>query len=154
MNIKNKRNVKNIGDTRSDRCGSGRRNGTRPDRILKMAGTRSNHRRRNGKSVRVPIAFLELADSPAQAVCIAGTFNEWRPEVTRMIHLGDGLWVKELCLPPGDYEYRIVVDGEWIPNPFAREYAPDPSGGINSVLTVWPGEPVRRHGTINKQQRK
>ena len=95
----------------------------------------------NGESVRVPIVFLEITDSAPQSVCIAGTFNDWRPEVTRMIRAGDGFWIKELCLPPGDYEYRMVVDGEWMPNPFAREYAPDPFGVINSVLTISPVRP-------------
>jgi hypothetical protein len=85
---------------------------------------------------RVPIVFLELAEAGAQSVCIAGTFNDWRPGATRMINLGDGCWVKELCLPAGTYEYRLVVDGEWIPNPLADEYAPSSFGGINSVLKV------------------
>ena len=60
------------------------------------------------------MVFLELTKSTPQSVCIAGTFNDWRPEVTRMIHMGDGCWGKELSLPPGNYEYRLVVDGEWI----------------------------------------
>ena len=90
----------------------------------------------NGKTVRVPVVFLELTKSTPQSVCIAGTFNDWRPEVTRMIHMGDGCWGKELSLPPGNYEYRLVVDGEWIPDPWADDHVPNPFGGINSVLTV------------------
>ena len=38
---------------------------------------------------------------------------------TPMISLGDGRWIKALALPPGTYEYRLVVDGEWS-IPFAR----------------------------------
>src|SRR5881394_2152827 len=57
-----------------------------------------------GKIVNVPFVFLEFAESAARLVCIAGTFNDWRPGATRMIHMGDGVWVKELSLPPGNYE--------------------------------------------------
>ena len=40
----------------------------------------------------------------------------------------------ELALPPGTYEYRLVVDGEWIADPSAKETVPNPFGGVNSVL--------------------
>jgi hypothetical protein len=49
---------------------------------------------------------------------------------------GDGRWIKELTLPPGVYEYRIVADGEWKADPLAREANPNPFGGLNSVLEV------------------
>jgi hypothetical protein len=34
------------------------------------------------------------------------------------------------------YEYCLVVDGRWIPDPLARETVPNPFGGKNSVLKV------------------
>jgi len=53
-----------------------------------------------------------------------------------MVSLGEGRWVKELVLPPGVYEYRLVVDGEWMADPRASESAPNPFGEMNSVLKV------------------
>jgi hypothetical protein len=53
-----------------------------------------------------------------------------------MVPIGDGRWMKKLTLPPGVYEYRIVADGEWIPDPLATETIPNPFGGHNSVLKV------------------
>ena len=53
-----------------------------------------------------------------------------------MVALGDGRWRKELTLPPGVYEYRIVADGEWMADPLAGETNPNPFGGLNSVLKV------------------
>ncbi len=70
------------------------------------------------------------------AVCIAGTFNEWRPEATPMVPLGNGRWIKTLALPPGQYEYRVVVDGNWMCDPLAKETTPNPFGEFNSVLRV------------------
>ena len=74
----------------------------------------------------------------AQAVFIARTFNDWQPTVTPMLSLGDGKWAKELSLPPGRYEYLLVVDGEWLCDPTATEQASNPYGGFNSVLVVQP----------------
>ena len=53
-----------------------------------------------------------------------------------MIALGEGRWAKELALPPGTYEYCVVVDGDYLPDPSARENTPNPFGGVNSVLRV------------------
>lgn len=79
---------------------------------------------------------LEFTNPSATTVCLAGTFNEWRPEATPMVALGNGRWVKQLALPPGQYEYRLVVDGEWMCDPLARTTTPNPFGGFNSVLNV------------------
>jgi AMP-activated protein kinase-like protein len=53
-----------------------------------------------------------------------------------MVPLGGGRWLKELVLPPGTYEYRLIADGEWITDPLVKETAPNPFGGLNSVLKV------------------
>ena len=82
---------------------------------------------------------IEFHHEQAQAVFIAGTFNDWNPNTTPMIALGDGRWVKELALPPGRYEYLFVVDGIWACDPSAPEQVPNPHGGHNSVLIVESG---------------
>lgn len=79
---------------------------------------------------------IEFDHATAAAVRIAGSFNDWRPEATPMIPLGEGRWAKELVLPPGTYEYCVVVDGAWMADPLAEETAPNPFGGFNSVLRV------------------
>lgn len=79
---------------------------------------------------------IEFTQASATAVGIAGSFNDWRPEATPMIRLDDGRWAKELALPPGEYEYCLVVDGAFLPDPLARETVPNPFGGVNSVVRV------------------
>ena len=84
-----------------------------------------------------PIAVhLEFHNNNAQAVCIAGTFNDWNPTTTPMLTTGPGQWIKELALSPGIYEYQYVVDGRWINDPQAVKSTPNPYGGRNSVLVV------------------
>ena len=39
-------------------------------------------------------------------------------------------------MAPGTYEYCFVVDGQWMPDPLARESVPNPFGGRNSILQV------------------
>jgi 1,4-alpha-glucan branching enzyme len=90
----------------------------------------------NGHGSSSASVQLEYTNATAAAVCVAGTFNDWRPEATPMVALGEGRWKKELALPPGVYEYRIVVDGEWMADPLATETNPNPFGGTNSVLRV------------------
>ena len=78
---------------------------------------------------------FEFHQDGAQAVFIAGTFNDWRPNGLAMIDVADGNWVKELSLAPGTYEYRFVVDGEWVNDPNAEQVR-NSYGGFNSVLVV------------------
>jgi 1,4-alpha-glucan branching enzyme len=90
----------------------------------------------NQTSIQVERVQFEFTHSNASTLGVAGTFNKWRPDATPMIHWGDGRWVTELLLAPGTYEYCLVVDGEWMPDPRARETVSNPFGGRNSVLRV------------------
>lgn len=74
----------------------------------------------------------------AQRVCIAGTFNDWDCAASPMVSLGEGRWAKELLLPPGTYEYRLVVDDEWVSDPQANETVANPFGSHNVLLRVPP----------------
>ncbi|MEI2722843.1 MAG: glycogen-binding domain-containing protein [Verrucomicrobiota bacterium] len=97
-----------------------------------------NHNQDNARSVvpqPVPVRF-EYADPKATTVCIAGSFNHWQPEAKTLHSSGVGNWWKETALVPGTYEYCLVVDGQWMPDPQARESVPNPYGGRNSILVV------------------
>lgn len=82
------------------------------------------------------VCRFEFQSGEGKTVCIAGSFNDWQPGATPMVALGDGRWMKELTLPPGRYEYRLVVDGNWVDDPNAKETVANPHGGMNAVLTV------------------
>jgi 1,4-alpha-glucan branching enzyme len=82
-----------------------------------------------------PVRF-EFTHPTATTVCVAGTFNDWQAEAKPMIPVGDGRWLEETVLPPGNYEYCLVVDGQWIADPRAKETVLNPFGGRNSILEV------------------
>jgi 1,4-alpha-glucan branching enzyme len=96
---------------------------------------RSHDNGHSAAPLLVPVRF-EFTDSKATTVGVAGTFNDWQPGAKPMHPFGDGHWLKETALLPGNYEYCLVVDGRWIPDPLAKESVPNPFGGRNSVLTV------------------
>jgi hypothetical protein len=62
--------------------------------------------------------------------------KDWYAEAKPMHPVGDGGWLKQTVLPPGTYEYCLVVDGEWMPDPRAGETVPNPFGGRNPLLKV------------------
>jgi hypothetical protein len=79
---------------------------------------------------------LELVQPGAKHVCVAGSFNEWKPEQTPLVQMGNGRWVGDLDVKPGRHEYLFVVDGQWLLDPNAKESVQNPFGGRNSILTV------------------
>jgi chromosome partitioning protein len=83
---------------------------------------------------------VRFSDTHAGDVRIAGDFNGWVPDkgVRSVIEAADGarVWTKILHLPPGTYQYRYVVDGEWREDPANADSAATPTGLVNSVLVV------------------
>jgi 1,4-alpha-glucan branching enzyme len=95
-----------------------------------------------GQPRRPRTVHLELAGVHAEAVALAGTFNDWKPETTPLARIGPEHWAIGLALPAGQYEYLFVADGRWLPDPNCLHQVPNPFGGVNSVLSVGsPKEP-------------
>jgi len=80
--------------------------------------------------------LLELLAPEASRVAVAGEFNNWNPIDTPLSNTGQGLWVVRLMLRSGQYEYRFVVDGQWVEDPEAPQRMANSHGGFNSLLTV------------------
>ena len=88
------------------------------------------------KPAEAGAVLLEFVKPGARSVAVAGSFNAWNPERAPMVSLGNGRWVKELAVGPGRYEYLFVADGDWLPDPTAKESAQNPYGGTNSVIVI------------------
>jgi 1,4-alpha-glucan branching enzyme len=96
-----------------------------------------------------PVQF-EFRHPTAHTVCVAGSFNEWQASDKPMLRTGKGHWLSKSFLAPGKYEYCLVVDGQWMPDPQAPDSVPNPYGGKNSVLTV--GRPAERTELVDAIQ--
>ena len=70
----------------------------------------------------------------AQKVEVAGSFNEWQPAL--MFNDGRGTWGVIQVLPPGQYEYKFVVDGQWMTDPNNLQEMRNDKGWANSVVMV------------------
>jgi len=69
-------------------------------------------------------------------VQLVGAFNGWKSASGSMTRMPHGRWVADLMLAPGIYEYRFVVDGNWIPDPKADHSVLNPYGDKNSLVSV------------------
>jgi 1,4-alpha-glucan branching enzyme len=49
----------------------------------------------------------------ALGACVAGTFNGWDTIAHPMRKLEGGWWSTMLHLPPGEYQFRYIADGQW-----------------------------------------
>jgi hypothetical protein len=79
---------------------------------------------------------LALREPAAKQVSLCGEFNGWASDAAPMKQRQGGLWETTVALAPGRYQYKFVVDGNWIPDPQARESVWNPHGTLNSVVEV------------------
>lgn len=73
---------------------------------------------------------------PAAEVLLTGDFNGWNGHPVPLKKAADGTWSATLSLAPGEYQYRLLVDGQWRDHPEAAKRVPNPFGTENCVLTV------------------
>lgn len=72
----------------------------------------------------------------ASEVVVTGEFTNWSRVGVRLNSAPNNEWRGFLHLPPGEYQYRLIVDGEWRDNPDAPRRVANPFGSENCVLTV------------------
>lgn len=71
----------------------------------------------------------------ARIVAVAGSFNNWNQSQFLFARVGDE-WVCKLKLPPGEYEYKFIIDGDWLVDPRNSKTRHDDRGNLNSILVV------------------
>ena len=84
---------------------------------------------------KVRVTFV-LLEPDAHRVSLSGEFNGWSLDATPLKRQEGGHWETTVALAPGRYQYKFVVDGQWIPDPLARENVWNQHGTLNSVITV------------------
>lgn len=74
--------------------------------------------------------------SQADKVMLAGDFNNWDSSSIPLSKNRQNIWEKELKLKPGRYEYKFIVDGNWITDPNNSKKIQNSLGTENSVIEV------------------
>src|SRR5436190_17417657 len=69
-------------------------------------------------------------------VSITGDFTAWSEEGLRLRRGPNDEWRAILMLEPGEYQYRLLIDGVWQDDPSATVRVANPFGGQNCVLKV------------------
>ncbi|MCF7857727.1 MAG: cyclomaltodextrinase [Candidatus Cloacimonetes bacterium] len=68
-------------------------------------------------------------------VFISGDFNNWKPDEYELAET-NGIYEIELELPQGRYEYKFIVDGNWLVDETAENIVRDKFGNRNSLINV------------------
>jgi len=74
----------------------------------------------------------------ARSVFVVGDFNNWsmnKGSVMKKVN-NDGVWSRKVPLKEGLYQYRFVVDGEWVDDPTNPRTSRNPYGELNSILEI------------------
>jgi len=87
------------------------------------------------KTTKQKVNFSYAAPQ-AQSVRLAGDFTGWEQAPIVMKKQKDGSWQAAVSLPPGRYEYRLLVDGLWCDDPGCKTRHPNRFGGENCVCVV------------------
>ena len=72
----------------------------------------------------------------AERVFLAGNFNNWDVNKIPMKKANKGTWEVSFALPPGRYEYRFWVNGEWQNDPNCGPFVENPFGTSNCLKIV------------------
>lgn len=96
----------------------------------------------NRPKTSIKPTVIAFHSEKAQSAFLAGTFNGWDTKVTPLAKDNKGDWSVSLPLPPGSYEYKFIIDGEWRCEPgFTQENVcpqcvRNEFGTMNRVLEV------------------
>jgi beta-lactamase regulating signal transducer with metallopeptidase domain len=86
-------------------------------------------------SLRGNVTFRLRGFPGARVVAVAGDFNKWNQSQFLFSKEG-GEWVCRVSLPAGEYQYKFIVDGDWLTDPNNPSTVHDERGITNSLLTA------------------
>ncbi|OGV57538.1 MAG: hypothetical protein A2X45_18040 [Lentisphaerae bacterium GWF2_50_93] len=78
-------------------------------------------------------SFKWASNQDVNEVCLAGDFNGWTPVPMEKTNDAFQALVE---LEPGEYQYKFIIDGQWIHDPAAPKATLNAFGTTNSVVFV------------------
>jgi 1,4-alpha-glucan branching enzyme len=79
---------------------------------------------------------FSLEDVNAKEVYLVGEFNNWKQDAHPMKNNGKGKWAKQVLLSEGTFEYKFLVDNQWMVDPKNKRTCPNCFGTQNSIVSV------------------
>ncbi|MCD4773711.1 MAG: hypothetical protein K8R41_10060 [Bacteroidales bacterium] len=89
---------------------------------------------KKSEKINKPISFDPIGKK-YKKVRIAGEMNGWNPAAGNL-EFKDGIWQTSMYLSPGKYQYKLVLDKDWIIDPANSDSIDNNAGAYNSVLSV------------------
>ena len=86
-------------------------------------------------SLKGNTTFRLKGHDDATIVILTGSFNAWNQSQLVFGREGDE-WVCRIDLDPGVYQYKFILDGDWLLDPSNPDTAEDEAGNVNNVLEV------------------
>lgn len=82
--------------------------------------------------------LMVYKNSDAVDLRLAGSFNNWNPGEGDMVKINEeeGLWARFMPLTSGQFEYKVLVDGQWQEDALNPEKRTNEFGGFNSLLNL------------------
>ena len=103
-----------------------------------MAQKKVDKRRIGQRQPRRKRVTLKCRSQEAQNIFVAGSFNNWDPAALPLKRNTDGDWSVDVLLHKGRYEFKFIVDGEWL-------CFPEFDGGDH----IYEDCVLNEHGTMN-----
>ncbi len=82
----------------------------------------------------VEFTYTPPEDKTVNRVAVAGSFNGWNSGSNVMEKGEDGIFRVNMPVMPGNHLYKLVIDGDWVPDPGNPDK--QEGGYENSLLTV------------------
>jgi len=100
------------------------------------------------QNLKVEVRF-EFKSSTAKEVWVTGSFIGWSPQGEKL-QKGEGdIWSVMLKIEPGYYQYKFIVDGNWIPDPQNDWKIKDGGDNFNSLIKIGdPPTPKRKRSNL------
>lgn len=96
---------------------------------------------KKSKKIAYQFAFDPKGKS-YNSVALKGEFNAWNP-TNSPLRFNGSIWKTTLMIPPGVYQYLIVVDGQELLDENNSEKQDNGAGGFNSLLQLPDSDPQK-----------
>ncbi|WP_109434282.1 glycogen-binding domain-containing protein [Aquimarina sp. AU119] len=97
------------------------------------------------------ITFTLNGYDTARKVILSGSFNKWNEDLFRMTKNED-CWTLTLKIRPGEYQYKFIVDGDWIEDPDNPRKTINEFSGYNSLIDIKAPAKFILNGFLDAQQ--